>query len=34
MSADCTLKIDKAKNELGYQPLISVQQGLEKMKQL
>lgn len=34
MSADCTLVIDKAKNELGYKPLISVAQGLEMMKQL
>ncbi len=31
MSADCTLKIDKAKKELGYQPIISVKKGLEMM---
>lgn len=29
LSRDCTLSIDKARRELGYEPLISVSRGLE-----
>ncbi|MFZ0548441.1 MAG: NAD-dependent epimerase/dehydratase family protein [Candidatus Promineifilaceae bacterium] len=32
MSADCTLKIDNARKDLGYKPILTVAQGLEKMK--
>jgi nucleoside-diphosphate-sugar epimerase len=32
MSRDCVLNGDKAKRELGYTPLVSVKEGLEKMK--
>jgi len=32
MSCDCILKIDKAKKELGYQPIISPEEGLAKMQ--
>jgi hypothetical protein len=32
MAAHCTLKIDKAREELGYQPIISITEGLAKMK--
>jgi hypothetical protein len=31
MCCDCTLRIDKIKNELGYRPVISVEQGLRAM---
>ena len=29
LSVDCTLKIDKARDELRYAPLITVDQGME-----
>jgi nucleoside-diphosphate-sugar epimerase len=32
MAAHCTLKIDKAREALGYQPVISITEGLAKMK--
>lgn len=32
MSADCTINLAKAKEELGYHPVISVQEGLEQLK--
>lgn len=32
MSRDCTIVIDKASQELGYKPLISVEQGLNAMR--
>lgn len=32
MARDCILNIDKAKRELGYKPLVSVAEGLERMK--
>ena len=32
MSRDCVLNGDKARRELGYTPLVSVKDGLEKMK--
>ena len=31
MSRDCVLKGDKAKRDLGYQPVISVEQGLQRL---
>ncbi|PJZ41488.1 3-beta hydroxysteroid dehydrogenase [Leptospira kmetyi] len=31
MSRDCTIKIDNAKKDLGYSPLLSVRQGLSEM---
>ncbi|WP_061226135.1 NAD-dependent epimerase/dehydratase family protein [Leptospira interrogans] len=31
MSRDCTIKIDNAKKDLGYSPLLTVRQGLEGM---
>lgn len=34
MSADCTINLAKAKKELGYQPIVSVQDGFEQLKQL
>jgi nucleoside-diphosphate-sugar epimerase len=34
MSSHCTLKNDKAKRELGYQPVISVAEGMNGLKQL
>ena len=32
MSRDCVLNGDKARRELGYTPLVTVKEGLEKMK--
>ncbi|MCP4442494.1 MAG: NAD-dependent epimerase/dehydratase family protein [Aureispira sp.] len=32
MSADCTINLAKAKKELGYQPVISVQEGFDQLK--
>ena len=32
MSRDCVLNGDKARRELGYTPLVSVKEGLQKMK--
>jgi hypothetical protein len=32
MSANCTLKIDRAYQELNYKPIISVAEGLARMK--
>ena len=34
MCCDCTLKIDKIKNELGYQPVISVVEGLRQLGEM
>ncbi len=34
MSAHCTIRTDKAKRDLGYQALVSVKDGLEKMPRL
>jgi hypothetical protein len=34
ISRDCTIKIDKAKNELGYAPVISVDDGMAAMPKL
>jgi nucleoside-diphosphate-sugar epimerase len=34
MSGHCTLKIDKAKRELGYKPVISVAEGMKRLKPL
>ncbi len=34
MSRDCTIIIDKAKRELGYRPVISVDEGLEALTEL
>ncbi len=34
MACDCTLNIDKIKDGLGYQPIISVSAGLEQLKML
>lgn len=31
MSANCTLRIDKARRELGYSPVITVQEGLRQL---
>ena len=31
MSSDCTLKIDRAQQDLGYEPIVSVSKGLENM---
>ncbi|MBM9579454.1 NAD-dependent epimerase/dehydratase family protein [Leptospira sp. 201903070] len=31
MSRDCTIKIDNAKKDLGYKPILTVRQGLEEM---
>lgn len=33
LAADCTLKIDNARRDLGYTPILSVAQGLERMRQ-
>lgn len=33
MSSDCTLKIDRAQQDLGYEPIVSISQGLENMAQ-
>ncbi|GBF37048.1 3-beta hydroxysteroid dehydrogenase/isomerase family protein [Leptospira johnsonii] len=32
MGKECTIRIDKAKKELGYKPVVSVAQGLQLMK--
>ncbi|MEQ9364148.1 MAG: NAD-dependent epimerase/dehydratase family protein [Leptospirales bacterium] len=32
MSSECTLRIDRAKTELGYKPLITVAQGLKDLQ--
>lgn len=32
MSRDCTLIDMKARRELGYRPLVSVEEGLERMQ--
>ncbi|MCB1320454.1 MAG: NAD-dependent epimerase/dehydratase family protein [Leptospiraceae bacterium] len=32
MTRECTIRIDKARNELGYQPVISVRAGLDAMR--
>jgi nucleoside-diphosphate-sugar epimerase len=32
ISADCTLKIDRAGQDLGYTPILSVAEGLERMR--
>ena len=32
MARECTIKIDRARRELGYAPVISVQQGLDAMR--
>jgi hypothetical protein len=32
MSADCTLRLDNARQDLGYTPILSVAEGLERMK--
>jgi nucleoside-diphosphate-sugar epimerase len=34
MCCDCILKIDKIENELGYQPVVSVAEGLRRLKEL
>lgn len=34
MSAHCTVKTDKARSELGYQPLLSTEEGLKTMPRL
>ncbi len=34
MSANCTVKTDKAKKELGYQPILSTEDGLKTMPRL
>lgn len=34
MSRDCTIRIDKAKKELGYQPVTSVDEGMAAMVKL
>jgi hypothetical protein len=34
MCCDCTLRIDKIKNELGYRPVLSVEQGLRELREL
>ncbi len=34
MSRDCTISIDKARRELGYQPNISVDEGMAQLKNL
>ncbi|WP_372365510.1 NAD-dependent epimerase/dehydratase family protein [Candidatus Uabimicrobium sp. HlEnr_7] len=34
MSSDCTLKIDRAQQDLGYTPIVSVSQGLKSMEKL
>jgi len=31
-SSDCTIRIDKARSELGYTPIISVEQGLSQLR--
>jgi len=33
LSVDCTVKIDKARDELGYQPLVAMEQGLAALRQ-
>ena len=33
MCCDCTLNIDKIENELGYQPVVSVKEGLRQLKE-
>jgi nucleoside-diphosphate-sugar epimerase len=30
-SSDCTIRIDKARAELGYDPIINIEQGLAEM---
>ncbi len=32
MSVSCTLRIDKAQKELGYRPIISVQEGMRQLR--
>ena len=32
MARDCTINIDKAKRELGYKPLVSIAEGLRRMR--
>ncbi|TGK05113.1 NAD-dependent epimerase/dehydratase family protein [Leptospira langatensis] len=32
MGRECTIRIDRAKKELGYKPLVTVAQGLESMR--
>lgn len=34
MSRSCTIRIDKARSDLGYKPVISVQKGLQQMPRL
>ena len=34
MCCDCTLNIDKIEKELGYQPVVSVVEGLRQLKEL
>jgi nucleoside-diphosphate-sugar epimerase len=34
MCCDCTLKIDKIENELGYQPVVSVALGLRQLREI
>ena len=34
MCCDCILKTDKIEKELGYQPVVSVEEGLRQLKQL
>jgi hypothetical protein len=34
MCCDCILKIDKIENELGYQPVVSVVEGLRQLREL
>jgi hypothetical protein len=34
MCCDCTLNIDKIEKELGYQPIVSVVEGLRQLKEL
>ncbi|TGK33430.1 NAD-dependent epimerase/dehydratase family protein [Leptospira gomenensis] len=31
MSRDCTIKIDNAKRDLGYRPIVSVEEGMKQM---
>lgn len=33
IASNCTIRIDKAKEELGYQPEYSIQSGMEKLKE-
>jgi nucleoside-diphosphate-sugar epimerase len=32
-SQECTIRIDKARSELGYQPIRTIPEGLEQMRQ-